>query len=109
MEILTRYRDIRVRGTGIELLSADDFATWFLTVEVLGETVYAVRTAPLLSRYPLYRLVRRWVAQGEKFALKFRFEPQYPIASPAVQFVVDDKWKAPVHPVCPLARIPLAP
>jgi len=30
--------------------------------------------------------------------LKFRFEPQYPIASPAVQFVVDDQYKAPLHP-----------
>ena len=27
---------------GIELLSADDFATWYLSVEVLGNTVYEV-------------------------------------------------------------------
>jgi hypothetical protein len=31
--------------------------------------------------------------------LKFRFEPQYPISSPAVQFVVDAQRQAPVHPV----------
>ena len=32
--------------------------------------------------------------------LKFRFEPQYPISSPAVQFVVDAQRQSPVHPVC---------
>jgi ubiquitin-conjugating enzyme E2 W len=37
--------------------------------------------------------------QGEAFMLKFRFEPQYPISSPAVQFVVDAQRQAPVHPV----------
>ena len=39
------------------------------------------------------------MSQGEKFALKFRFESGYPITSPAVQFVVDDKYQAPLHPV----------
>ncbi|PIL29932.1 hypothetical protein GSI_07843 [Ganoderma sinense ZZ0214-1] len=70
--------DIKKEGTpvGIELLSADDFSTWYLTVEVLGETVY----------------------QGEKFALKFRFDGQYPISAPAVQFVVDGSYHAPIHP-----------
>ncbi len=33
--------------SGIELLSADDFATWYLTVEVLGDTVYQVRRSLL--------------------------------------------------------------
>ncbi|KAH8101559.1 UBC-like protein [Cristinia sonorae] len=71
-------REIKENGTpvGITLLQADDFATWFLSIEVLGETLYA----------------------GEVFALKFRFDPQYPISAPAVQFVVDDYYKAPVHP-----------
>ncbi|KAH9905510.1 UBC-like protein [Epithele typhae] len=70
--------DLKREGApvGIELLSADDFATWLLSVEVLGETVY----------------------QGEKFALKFRFDNQYPISAPAVQFVVEDNWVAPIHP-----------
>jgi len=70
--------EIKTQGTpvGINLLSADDFQTWYLSLEVLGETVYA----------------------GEVFALKFRFDNSYPISSPAVQFVVDDGYKAPVHP-----------
>ncbi|PCH33031.1 UBC-like protein [Wolfiporia cocos MD-104 SS10] len=70
--------DIQTNGTpvGIKLLSADDFQTWYFSIEVLGETVFA----------------------GEQFALKFRFDQQYPISSPAVQFVVDDKYKAPEHP-----------
>lgn len=28
-----------------------------------------------------------------------RFDPEYPFKSPAVQFVVSDKVKPPVHPV----------
>ncbi|KAG9044130.1 hypothetical protein FS837_008744 [Tulasnella sp. UAMH 9824] len=35
---------------------------------------------------------------GETFAVEFRFGPRYPIESPAVVFVVNDKYKAPVHP-----------
>ncbi|CDO74798.1 hypothetical protein BN946_scf185001.g46 [Trametes cinnabarina] len=72
--------DIKKEGTpvGIELLKADDFSKWILSVEVLGDTVY----------------------KGEKFALMFRFDNQYPISAPAVQFVVDDKWSAPEHPIC---------
>ncbi|KAI0932826.1 hypothetical protein AcW1_000160 [Taiwanofungus camphoratus] len=70
--------EIKTQGTpvGITLLSADDFQTWYLSIEVLGDTIYA----------------------GEVFALMFRFDNQYPISSPAVQFVVDDKYQAPVHP-----------
>ncbi|KAI0762388.1 UBC-like protein [Fomes fomentarius] len=70
--------DIKREGTpvGIVLLSADDFSTWYLSVEILGNTVY----------------------EGEKFALKFRFDPSYPISAPAVQFVVDDTYAAPMHP-----------
>lgn len=44
------------------------------------------------------RLIDEYI-QGEVFALMFRFDNQYPISSPAVQFVVDDKYQAPVHPV----------
>ncbi|CAL1697330.1 unnamed protein product [Somion occarium] len=70
--------EIKTAGTpcGITLLKADDFQTWFLSLEVLGESQY----------------------KGEVFALMFRFDPQYPISAPAVQFVVDDKYKAPLHP-----------
>jgi len=70
--------EIKQQGTptGIKLLSADDFATWYLSLEVLGESLY----------------------QNEVFVLKFRFDGQYPISAPAVQFVVDDQYKAPLHP-----------
>ncbi|KAI0369956.1 UBC-like protein, partial [Pilatotrama ljubarskyi] len=70
--------EINKEGTpvGIEVLKADDFSTWILSVEVLGDTVY----------------------QGEKFALMFRFDGHYPISAPAVQFVVDDTYQAPIHP-----------
>jgi len=30
----------------------------------------------------------------------FRFDSSYPISAPAVQFVVDQDSKPPVHPVC---------
>jgi hypothetical protein len=37
----------------------------------------------------------------------FRFDNAYPISAPAVQFVVDDTHKAPVHPVRPIDRVAL--
>jgi hypothetical protein len=37
----------------------------------------------------------------------FRFDNTYPISAPAVQFVVDDTHKAPVHPVRVLNGVPL--
>ncbi|EGN94083.1 hypothetical protein SERLA73DRAFT_144522 [Serpula lacrymans var. lacrymans S7.3] len=61
---------------GIKLLNADNFETWLFSIEVLGETLY----------------------QGEVFKLMFRFDSQYPISSPAVQFVVDNEFQAPIHP-----------
>jgi len=33
----------------------------------------------------------------------FRFDDQYPISAPAVQFLVNEQLKAPVHPVCSLS------
>ncbi|KAJ3520495.1 hypothetical protein NM688_g9154 [Phlebia brevispora] len=71
-------RDLETNGTpvGIKLLSADDFQTWYLSIEVLGDTVY----------------------QGEVFALRFRFDSTYPIVAPSVTFVVDDQYTAPIHP-----------
>ncbi|KAF8557398.1 UBC-like protein [Imleria badia] len=53
---------------GIKLISADDFETWFFSIE------------------------------GEVFKLMFRFDASYPISSPAVQFVVDQDNQAPIHP-----------
>jgi len=61
---------------GIKLVEANDFSTWLLSLEVLGDSLY----------------------EGESFLLKFRFDSQYPISSPAVQFVVDDQHQAPLHP-----------
>ncbi|EKM60365.1 uncharacterized protein PHACADRAFT_246228 [Phanerochaete carnosa HHB-10118-sp] len=71
-------RDLQLTGcpTGIALLKADDFQTWILSLEVLGNTLY----------------------EGEKFALRFVFDNSYPITPPAVMFVVDDENQAPIHP-----------
>ncbi|KAL7417778.1 ubiquitin-conjugating enzyme/RWD-like protein [Mrakia frigida] len=71
---------IKDKGTpaGITLLHAEDLMTWYFTIEVLGESVYA----------------------GEIFALRFTFGPRYPIDCPEVVWVVDDQFKAPVHPHC---------
>ncbi|KAJ3973268.1 ubiquitin-conjugating enzyme/RWD-like protein [Lentinula raphanica] len=61
---------------GINLVQADDFSTWLFTLEVMGESLY----------------------KNEQFTLQFRFDEQYPISSPAVQFVVTDGRQAPIHP-----------
>ncbi|KAI0252678.1 ubiquitin-conjugating enzyme/RWD-like protein, partial [Lactifluus subvellereus] len=61
---------------GIQLLQAEDLKTWYFSIEVLGESLY----------------------QNEVFHLMVRFDPEYPFKSPAVQFVVSDKVKPPVHP-----------
>jgi len=61
---------------GINLVNADTFEKWLFTIEVMGTSEY----------------------EGEKFLLMFRFDNTYPISAPAVQFVVDDTHKAPVHP-----------
>lgn len=57
-------------------MKADDFQNWFLTIEVLGTSLYA----------------------GEKFMLEFRFDSRYPIAAPAVTFVANEEYQAPLHP-----------
>lgn len=59
--------------TGCKILQADDLETWIFQIETLGETVF----------------------KGERFALRFRFNDNYPIESPEVVFVVTDGWKAP--------------
>ncbi|KAJ3576277.1 hypothetical protein NP233_g533 [Leucocoprinus birnbaumii] len=63
---------------GITLLEAEDYAKWLFTIEVMGESQY----------------------KGEVYTLQFRFDSQYPISSPAVQFVVTEGRQAPVHPIC---------
>ncbi|KAF8588530.1 UBC-like protein [Ramaria rubella] len=61
---------------GIKLLTADDFRIWVLSIEVMGDSLY----------------------QGEVFALQFTFEPGYPIASPEVVFVTNERYHPPIHP-----------
>nr|GAT46027.1 predicted protein [Mycena chlorophos] len=70
--------EIHSEGTpvGIKLLKADDFETWWFSIEVMGESLY----------------------KSEVYTLQFRFEPTYPIASPAVTFVVTEGREAPMHP-----------
>ncbi|TRM62882.1 ubiquitin-conjugating enzyme/RWD-like protein [Schizophyllum amplum] len=71
-------REVHTSGcpVGITLVQADDFEKWLFSIEVMGESLY----------------------KGQSFLLQFRFDPQYPISAPAVQFVVDNTRKAPVHP-----------
>ncbi|KAJ9098358.1 hypothetical protein QFC20_005983 [Naganishia adeliensis] len=65
---------------GIHLLKADDLQTWFLSIEIMGESLY----------------------QGQVFALKFVFEPEYPIEAPQVTFydgtINGANYRVPVHP-----------
>lgn len=86
-------RGVRI-CTGITLLRADDFQAWFLSIEVLGDTVYQV--CPWKMNQSIRPLT---LLQGEVFALRFRFDSTYPIVAPSVTFVVDEQYTAPVHPV----------
>ncbi|KAJ9092886.1 hypothetical protein QFC21_006598 [Naganishia friedmannii] len=65
---------------GIHLLKADDLQTWFLSIQVLGDSLY----------------------EGEVFALKFVFEQNYPIEAPQVTFVAGSidgsTYQVPLHP-----------
>jgi ubiquitin-conjugating enzyme E2 W len=71
-------REIKAEGcpVGISLLQADNFDKWLFTIEVMGDSLYV----------------------GEKYILQFRFDAQYPISSPAVQFFVGDGHESPIHP-----------
>lgn len=68
--------DLRVNGPppGIQILQADDLKEWSFSIQVLGDSS---------------------VFKDETFALRFRFADSYPLESPEVVFLVDDKWKAP--------------
>ncbi|KAG6837218.1 hypothetical protein H0H93_013086 [Arthromyces matolae] len=70
--------EIRSEGcpVGIALVKADDFETWWFSIEVMGESLY----------------------KDEKHMLQFRFDSSYPISSPAVQFVTIEGHTAPIHP-----------
>ncbi|KAI6025384.1 hypothetical protein PISMIDRAFT_651270 [Pisolithus microcarpus 441] len=71
---------INIEGcpAGIKLLSTDNFDTWLFSIEVLGESLYQVYI----------------------FKLMFRFNTNYPISAPAVQFVIDHTAEAPIHLIC---------
>ncbi|EIM19082.1 UBC-like protein [Wallemia mellicola CBS 633.66] len=72
-------KDLKDKGcpAGITLLESDDLRKWTFELEAY-DSIY----------------------QGEKFALMFRFSDQYPIDSPAVQFIVNNTkgYLSPVHP-----------
>ncbi|EOQ98957.1 Ubiquitin-conjugating enzyme E2 W [Wallemia ichthyophaga EXF-994] len=74
-------KDLNDKGcpTGIQLLQSDDLHKWIFELEAY-DSIYS----------------------DDKLALMFRFSGQYPIDSPAVQFVVGElegaTYKAPVHP-----------
>ncbi|CAD6577250.1 MAG: hypothetical protein CYPHOPRED_000201 [Cyphobasidiales sp. Tagirdzhanova-0007] len=61
---------------GCALVKAEDLETWFISIELLGESVF----------------------QGERYLLRFRFDGGYPMEAPEVIFMVTDGWKAPEHP-----------
>lgn len=43
-----RTRPDLICAAGITLVKADDFATWWFTIEVMGESLYQVRRLSLL-------------------------------------------------------------
>ncbi|PLW05649.1 hypothetical protein PCANC_13861 [Puccinia coronata f. sp. avenae] len=75
---------------GCTLIQADDLVEWKIQITGPPETLYS----------------------NEKFILRFRFSPQYPIEAPEVVFLVsppsatekseqqpeEEKWAAPEHP-----------
>ncbi|KAF1932021.1 ubiquitin conjugating enzyme [Didymella exigua CBS 183.55] len=62
---------------GITLVSADNFETWFVDIQVIDPN-------------PLYA--------NETYRLKFMFSQNYPIEPPEVVFVKDDAHPIPWHP-----------
>lgn len=59
--------------TGTTLLNAEDLKEWRFSLTVLGESVY----------------------EGETFALRFRFNDNYPLEAPEVVFLTSPPYKAP--------------
>lgn len=84
---------------GINLVEATDFSKWVFTIQVMGDSLYQVL---LLAAIGLpFCSTHVPLSQDEVHTLQFRFDAQYPISSPAVQFVVTDGKQAPIHPVRP--------
>ncbi|CAG8560169.1 5234_t:CDS:2 [Paraglomus brasilianum] len=59
-------------SSGIEVIEAETFKSWKLTLDGVEGTLYA----------------------GERFTLEFRFTPNYPMESPEVVFINN----VPIHP-----------
>jgi len=64
----------------------------------MGDSLYQVRSE---HPFPCYHvlIMKPSSYQGEIYTLQFRFDAQYPISSPAVQFVVTGGKESPIHPV----------
>ena len=84
--------------SGITLLEANDFTRWLFTIEVMGDSLYQVCSEHLFHCYHVL-IMKPSSYQGEIYTLQFRFDAQYPISSPAVQFVVTGGKESPIHPV----------
>lgn len=105
-------------AAGINLIQADDFEIWILTVEVLGESIYKVFITkalciwksniaqPFLLGRSLCSEIQIWLAISYVMSITTveRRPPKgcapslVAIESPEVVFVVNDQFKAPVHP-----------
>jgi ubiquitin-conjugating enzyme E2 W len=85
-----------ISTAGINLLKADDFSTWWFTIEVMGDSLYQVL---LVFPVPDASDSSHARYKSEVHTLQFRFDAQYPISSPAVQFLVTDGRESPIHPV----------
>lgn len=88
---------------GVTLLSAPDLVTWYFTIEVLGESVFKVCRQPGNTYTHVADCLKpdescTLSLQGEIFALRFTFSPRYPIESPEVVFVVDDRFQCVILP-----------
>ncbi|KAJ7771945.1 ubiquitin-conjugating enzyme/RWD-like protein [Mycena maculata] len=105
--LVKELSEIKSEGcpVGIHLIHSDDFSRWIFSIEVLGDSLYQV---PLFDASLAFEV--DWLS--EVHTLQFRFDLQYPISSPAVQFVVTDGKEAPIHPhvysnghVCPVLSV----
>ncbi|ODV92444.1 hypothetical protein CANCADRAFT_1034 [Tortispora caseinolytica NRRL Y-17796] len=65
--------------TGIDVVESDGFETWSIDIQVLD------------TDHPIY-------GRGQKYRLRFRFSPEYPIKAPIVVFERTPAREVPIHP-----------